>query len=358
MIVFGAWVVAAAVSAVAVPLVRRLALRWRVVDNPAVEAERRMHNQPVPLLGGLAVWFAVTVLVLAGTTIWPVLTGTFIRASQLWGVLLGATVLMIGGWLDDRYGLRPRWQILFPLLAATIAFISGIGVNFLTNPLGGVVRIDQLRLPVSLGDWQYVFNVGSFVVALVWLMGMMYTTKVLDGLDGLVSGVTAIGAAIIVFLSLRPPVLQPETAILAAIVGGAFVGFLPFNWSPAKIFLGEGGSVLAGFLLGVLAIIAGGKIATMLLVIGIPALDVVWVLGRRLVTSGKIALADAGHLHHRLVRAGLSVPAAVSFFYVVTASFGLVAIFLQSRGKLVALAILAIFMVGLASVLVSRGERA
>jgi len=176
----------------------------------------------------------------------------------------------------------------------------------------------------------------------------MYTTKLLDGLDGLVSGLGAIGAFIIFLFTITTKYYQPDIGLAALILAGACLGFLVFNWHPAKIFLGEGGSLLVGFLLGVLAIISGGKIAIALLVMGLPILDVAWTIVRRL-ADGKnpFRFADRLHLHHRLYDLGLGQRRTVLIYYLISTVFGLSALFLQSQGKMLALAVLLMIMLGL-----------
>lgn len=344
---FLAALASASLTAVLTPILRRLAARSGVVDDPATDPTRKIHARPIPLLGGLAIFLAVVFVTLFFLHVVPVLGTDFLVPSQLYAMLAAGGIIMIGGYFDDRYRVRPQVSITFPILAAIVVIASGVGVNFITNPLGGVWRLDALK--ITLFSWQgvtYWFTVGADLFAFLWLMGMMYTTKLLDGLDGLVSGVTAIAAAVIALLCLAPPVLQPDTAILAAIVAGAFVGFLPYNWNPATIFLGEGGSVLAGFLLGVMAIIAGGKIATTLLVVGIPVLDVVWVLSRRAFFEHRpITSGDRKHLHYRLRDSGLTTRQTVMFYYVTALAFGFVALRLHSYQKLLAGAALVITMV-------------
>ena len=195
---------------------------------------------------------------------------------------------------------------------------------------------------MAFPDWLGV------ILAFLWLLGMIYTTKFLDGLDGLVAGVTTIGAIIIFIVSLYWDIPLSGTSILALILAGACLSFLIFNWHPAKIFLGEGGSIFCGFILGVLAIISGSKIATALLIMGIPILDVFWVIIRRIWQGKSPAQADSKHLHFRLLDIGLSQPQAVIFLYFLTASFGITSLFLHSKGKIIALAVLALFMVILA----------
>jgi len=226
---------------------------------------------------------------------------------------------------------------------------SGIGIDYISNPLGGVFRFDSWQLEIfRFNGLPYFITVWADLFTFFWLLGMIYTTKFLDGLDGLTSGVTVIGSLIIAALSLTATVFQPETALLSLIVAAAFLGFLIFNWNPASIFLGESGSLFAGFSLGVLAIISGGKIATALLILGIPILDVAWVILRRLFYRRSPFSADRGHLHLRLVDSGLSVRVVVIVLYVLTILFGLSSLFLQSRAKVLALVFLGVtvFFVG------------
>jgi len=260
----------------------------------------------------------------------------FLSGNLEWRHLIafavGALILMIGGVLDDKKNLSPRKQIIFPLLAVVAVLAGGIEIGRISNPLGGYF---------DLSSWSLV---GSLIVAL-WLLGMMYTTKLLDGVDGLVSGISAIGGLVIFLFTLTTRYYQPDIAMAALLLAGAAAGFLIFNWHPAKIFLGEGGALLLGYILGVLAIISGGKIAIALLVMGIPVMDVAWTILRRL-AAGKnpFRTADKKHLHHRLLALGLSQRQTVLVFYVLALGFGLSGLFLQSRGKFLALSLLVILM--------------
>jgi UDP-GlcNAc:undecaprenyl-phosphate GlcNAc-1-phosphate transferase len=161
----------------------------------------------------------------------------------------------------------------------------------------------------------------------------------------LVTGIAGIGAVVIFLLSLTPQVMQTPTAFLAITLAGALLGFLILNFYPAKIFLGESGSTFAGFMLAVLAIVSGGKIATAVLVMGIPLLDALWVILQRISNKQSIFAGDRRHLHFRLLDIGFSEPQAVLFLYALSGFFGATALFLQSMGKLVALGILVGVMV-------------
>lgn len=336
-------------------IIRKLALRFKIVDRPDQYPERKIQKKPVPLLGGLAIFLSVFLVTIVYTLFTDRVLGGYMLPKYLIGILIGGLLLMIGGFLDDKFNIKPAKQIIWPILACLVVIASGIGITYITNPLGGVLYLDTIKLKIfTLNNLPYYLIIFADLFAFCWLMGMMYTTKFLDGLDGLVAGITTIGAFVLFFLSLNKEVAQPETALLAIILGGAVLGFLIFNWHPARIFLGEGGSLFAGFMLGVLAIISGAKIATALLIMGIPILDVVWVIIRRLFFEKKspFRTADKKHFHFRLLDIGLSHRQAVLSLYVISILFGSVALFLGSQQKLIALIILLSVMIILGMVVV------
>lgn len=310
--------------------IKAIAIKFSIVDQP--QEPRKIHKKSIPLLGGLSVFISFWVCVY-------IIRNSFRRIGkeELLGLFLGGLVLMIGGYLDDRHRLKPAHQFLFPVLAVIISLAFNVRAEGITNPFGGIIMLPQLL---------------SYVLSGFWLMGMMYTTKLLDGLDGLSSGVTAIGSLTIFMLAFFTKYYQPEMATLALVFFGAILGFLLLNWHPAKIFLGEGGSLWLGFMLGAFAILSGSKIITALLVMGIPILDVGWVILRRVFVENRSPfIGDRKHLHYRLLDAGLSVPQAVLFFYLLSLIFGLSSLFLVSFEKLQALGILFLLMVGAGYVL-------
>jgi UDP-GlcNAc:undecaprenyl-phosphate GlcNAc-1-phosphate transferase len=328
------------ISFVATFIVSRIAVRRKIIDFP--DEERRFHKSPTPTLGGFAVFssfFLVTLFV--GVFGGHLLSGT-LPLRVLLGIWAGGIILMIGGYLDDRYRLPPGYSIIFPVLASLTVVFSGIQAVSIHSPFGG--QIIQLNHFMLAG-----FPIISALIVFFWTIGMTYTTKLMDGMDGLVTGISAIGALVIFFLSLTPQVMQTPTAFLAITFAGALLGFLILNFYPAKIFLGESGSTFAGFMLGVLAIVSGGKIATAVLVMGIPLLDAFWVILQRLFNRQSVFAGDRRHLHFRLLDIGFSEPQAVLFLYALTGFFGATALFLQSLGKLVALMIL----VGVMAIIVS-----
>lgn len=312
------------------PAVGRLARVFGVVDRP--DGDRKRHDAPKPLLGGIAMYlgFAIpTIVVLAAT---DHLTAGAIDVRHILGLLVGGAVLMVGGYLDDRYKLPPKFSVIAPVVATLIAILSGIEVAKITNPLGGFVEVAQ-----SL----------STAVVFFWILGMTYTTKLLDGMDGLAGGVTAVGGVMIAALALSAAYFQPDVALLALMFVAAIVGFLLWNWHPAHVFMGEGGSTFLGYTLGVLAIISGSKIATALLVMGIPALDVAIVIVRRLLAKQHpFATSDRLHVHYLLLRLRLSEPQAVAVYCAVALCFGVTTLLFASWAKVLALAVLACLVLG------------
>ncbi|MGE5297731.1 MAG: glycosyltransferase family 4 protein [Acidobacteriaceae bacterium] len=326
------------ISFVATFIVSRIAVRKRIVDVP--DSERRFHKSPTPTLGGLAI-FASFVIVTAIIGIFGgyLLTGN-IPIRILIGIWLGGLILMIGGYLDDRYRLPASYSVVFPILAALTIVSSGIKAVSIHNPItGNVLILDSLML--------FGLPVASGIIVFVWTMIMTYTTKLLDGMDGLATGISAIAALVLFALSLTKEVNQPQTALLAITFCGALLGFLILNTYPAKIFLGESGSTFLGFMLAILAIVSGGKIATAVLVMGIPLLDMFWVILQRLFNRQSPFKGDRKHLHFRLTEIGFSEAQAVLFLYALSGIFGATALFLQAKGKLIALGILVLVMAAL-----------
>ena len=334
-------------------LVRRLALKLNIIDWPKPDEKRKIHKNPTPLLGGLAVFLSFLVVILIETFFTPNLLGGFLLSKHLVVILIGGGILILGGILDDKYSFKPYQSIIFPVVSAAIVIIGGVGIEYLSNPFGGPISLEQIKLTLfSIDSIPYQIILFADLFAFVWIMVMSYTTKFLDGLDGLVAGVTTIGSLIIFILSLTKDVAQPETAILAITLAGATLGYLIFAWHPARIFFGEGGSLFCGFMLGTLAIIGGSKVATALLILGIPLLDVIWVIIRRIFQKKSPFMADKKHLHFRLLDVGLTHRQAVMFLYVVTLVFGTCALLLQGKEKIITLIVLACVMIALAAILV------
>jgi UDP-GlcNAc:undecaprenyl-phosphate GlcNAc-1-phosphate transferase len=331
------FLIAFTLAALITPLIKKLAIKLRVLDIP--DQPRKIHTQPIPFMGGVAVYISFLIALLVYLKFGNV-DFNIIPVKFFCGTIFGGLILIIGGVLDDKFNLPPKFLWLFPALASLIVVWSGIGVgiNEISNPFGAPISIRYTLYAIPL----------SAVLVWLWMMGMIFTTKFLDGLDGLCSGIALIGGLTMFALSLGPTVNQPITANLAIIFSGALAGYLLYAFNPASIFLGEGCSTFLGFMLGVLSVILGGKIATALLVMGIPILDVAWVIIRRLYYRRSPFKGDRQHLHFRLLDIGLTQRQAVVVLYSISAVFGSTAVFLQSMGKLIALLILSAIMLILA----------
>ncbi len=328
------------------PVIGKLAFAFGCVDVP--DGKRKIHTKPIPLLGGFAIFWAF-VLTLGAALFLGQVNLQSLPLKFIFGIFGGGVILMFGGFLDDKFTLSAKRAWVFPALASLVIVLSGIGVGikFLTNPFGGIINLDYVWLGVPL----------SGIFTWVWLMATTYTTKILDGLDGLVSGVGIIAALVLFVLSLRPEIAQSDTALLSLILAGSLLGFLPFAWHPAKIFLGESGSTFVGFVLGVLSVLSGAKIATAVLVMGLPILDVAWAVLRRLYRRQSPFRGDREHIHHLLLNAGFSHEAAVLCYYAISSAFGFTAVFLQSQGKFYALSALLVLMLVLVGFLTHTSKK-
>jgi UDP-GlcNAc:undecaprenyl-phosphate/decaprenyl-phosphate GlcNAc-1-phosphate transferase len=352
-------------------LIRLLAIKFKIIDWPKTDG-RHIHHQPIPLLGGLAIFltFFLVLFSVYFSAAWPVrkfklfqpLAASLhlVTLKQLIAIFLASCLIIIGGWLDDKYHLKPKKQIIWPMLACIIVIAGGAGINYLNNPFGaGYLYLNHWQIEIfKINGLPFYFTPLADIFTFIWLMLVMYSTKLLDGLDGLTAGTGLIGSLVIFCLSLLTIFYQPEIAVIAIILAGAISGFLLFNFYPAKIFLGEGGSLLIGFLLGILAIISGGKIAVTFLVLGIPILDLLWVVARRVFKEKRSPFSgDRKHFHFRLLDLGFSHRGAVIFIWLVSLAFGLGSLFLRTKGKVFMLVFFIVLMLLIALIIILKERR-
>lgn len=301
-----------------------------------------LKRKPIPYYGGLAIFigFVTTVFI-------------FVKIdSHVVALLIGATLITAISFLDDRYGLSPLLRLFVQIFAAIILVSAGIGIHSLSNPLGPPLNLDQWIVTIPF-DQIYELSLLATLFTIVWVVGIVNTMNWLDGLNGLPSGVTAIAALTLFLLSIRPDIhydvsSQVTVAMLSIILFACAFAFWLFDFYPAKILMGDTGSMFLGFLLANLAIFSGGKVATAFLVLGFPILDAGWVILRRIVQRKSPLKGDQKHLHHRLLEVGLSDRKALLFIYVLCAIFGGIAVFLEGIQKLYAIVALMILMVILA----------
>lgn len=322
----------------------KLAKKFKILDTPR---NRHKHKKPTPLLGGIAIGLSFILIILFFIIFTNRFPDEYINLKQFTGIIISTIILMIGGFLDDKYNLKPKYQILFPIIAIISIIVFGIGIDYISNPIsGGIIGLGNIKIHIGtfLGS-PAIITLYADIFTFFWLLGMSYTTKLLDGIDGLVSGITGIGFLILGFLSLTLVVHQPDTAFLCFILAGCFLGFLVFNFPPAKIFLGESGSIIAGFLLGTIAIVAGGKIATTLLILAVPVLDTFYVIVSRIYNKKSPFSGDRRHLHYRLENMGFSNKQIVIFMYLFTLIIGLSSLVFD--GKLKLILFLGVFVIGI-----------
>ncbi len=308
--------------------------------------ERDLHSSPTPRVGGIAVVAAFIVVVVAVNFLMPdrlnfTDSKIFGFDRNLLGLLIAVVMLAVVNVVDDYKNVRVLTRLIVETAAALVIVGFGITIGWLSNPLGGQIMLGALA-PI-------------FVV--VWLVGLSNVTNWLDGVNGLAGGVGAIAMSVLFFLSIRPDVAQTPNALLAAVAFGALIGFLPLNIIRAKAFLGDTGSVFIGFLLGVLAIISGGKVATAFLVLAIPFLDAAVVVTTRLLAHKSPFAADQRHLHHRLLAAGMKPWQIVGLFYAISLVFGLIALNTQAIGKLWAIALALLLMTALVLLYSVKGNK-
>ncbi len=328
-------VAAFGISALLIPVVKRLAISVGAVDNPA-ESDRKFHSKIMARGGGLAIYIAFILVTTA-------LVGSFSR--QLIGLIIAGTMVLVVGFIDDIKRLSPWVKLTVQILAALVASIGfGITIETITNPFGESLVFTQPNVSLAIFGWQLSFNWIAVSFAVFWLVGMTNTINFLDGIDGLSGGVSAIAAGVIFLLAISQKVNQPSTALIAIVLLGACLGFLVYNFYPAKIFNGDSGAYFLGMTLGILAIFSGAKLATAALVLGLPILDAVWAVVRRLAHRQSPFTADRGHLHYLFLDAGFSQRQAVVCIYMLCLIFGLIGILGTTEQKFVGIIAMLVVM--------------
>jgi len=324
-----AFAVSFGLSVLLTHIFRRMALRYGVIDYPG---GRHRHVNPTPYLGGVAIYLSFVIALLL-----------FLPMDKhLWGLVLGATIVVLAGVWDDKKGLSPLVKLFWQAIGASVLVLAGVGIVNITNPFGGIIDLSTFNYRFDFFGVHHL-TVLADIFTLIWVMALINVMNFLDGVDGLAGSVSFIGAIILFSLSLRPDVLQPDLAMISVILAGVLLGFLNFNFPPAKIFLGDAGSMFLGFILASLAILSSGKIATTALVLGVPILDLLWVTGKRIFILRKAPwVGDRNHIHHRLLDMGLRPWMVVIIISLASAAFGITALFLDGKEKLWAMIILSL----------------
>lgn len=304
---FLAFTMALVISFVTTPWIRKVAVKLNIMAEPG---GRRVHTSPMPLWGGIAVFaaFALTCLVV------PKLCGVALGPRMaMMGVLVSGVLILTVGLVDDMRELSAGVQALAILCAAVVLMTFRVRIQFLSNPFG-------IPPMIVLGGTL------SVLVTIAWVFAVTKTVDFMDGLDGLAAGIGAIAAGILAIMAHYSA--QLHVSLMAAALSGACVGFLRFNFNPAKIFMGTGGSQFIGFALAAISIVGAFKVAAAIaialpiLVFGVPILDGVFVVLRRFLNRRPIHVADQSHLHHRLLQKGLSHKQVVLLIYLLCLILG------------------------------------
>lgn len=306
-----AFAVAFVVAFVMTPSVKRFAERVGAIDVP--KDGRRVHDHPIPRMGGLAIFLGFVLSVLLFVNI----------STPVMGLLLGAVLIAVLGALDDIVSLRPLVKLAGQVFAAIVAIRCGLVFDTISNPNflspDTFIQIGWLSVPLTL----------------LWIVGCTNAVNLIDGLDGLAVGVSAISSLTMFVVSLY--VTDPVASILLAALVGACIGFMPYNLNPAKIFMGDVGSQLLGFILSTVSILGLFKFHAIItfivpvLALAVPLTDTIFAFFRRIAHGQSPFKADRGHLHHRLLAMGMDQKQAVAVIYGISALLGLIAVLITGE---------------------------
>ena len=298
-------IMAFVISFLMTPVARKLAYKVGAVDVP--KDNRRVHTKPIPRMGGLAIYigFSITMFLFSD-----------IETKKLLGIFLGSTLLVIMGMVDDIKPLRAGLKLVIQVIAALILIEFGFRVEFLTNffESSGYIMFNGLSTPVTV----------------IWIIGITNTINLVDGLDGLATGIAAIAAVTLAYVAYLNG--NVDVSVLTLMLAGASLGFLPFNFNPASIFMGDTGAYFLGFILAAISIEGTLKGTTALTVVipvlalGLPIFDTSFAIVRRAVTRKPLFEADKGHVHHRLLAIGYDQKGAVLILYFISMLMGATAI--------------------------------
>ncbi|OGK55481.1 hypothetical protein A3B56_01180 [Candidatus Roizmanbacteria bacterium RIFCSPLOWO2_01_FULL_45_11] len=317
------------------PLTIRFAQRFGLVDDPKKRYHpAQTHVGIVPRAGGIALYLSICIASLIYAP-W---------SYQLFAILLASAIAVAVGVWDDYHDVSPYIRLFFNLVSALIVTVSGVSILYITNPLGGILQLDSYIITVGI----YAIPVIAAVAQLVWIVWMMNAIGWSAGVDGQLPGFVVISSIVIALVAGRFVAQDPSqvsTITLALITAGAFAGFLPWNFYPQRIMPGYGGKSLAGFLLAVLAVLSSAKVGTALLVLSVPFVDGVFTLIRRIVMKKSPFQADRGHLHHILLSRGWGKRRVALFYWAFSAAMGIIALNVDSQGKVFAF-LIAVLVLG------------
>ncbi len=311
-------------SLIFTPVFGWVAKKYNIIDKP--DASRKKHGRIVPYFGGLSLMFVF----LVSSTIFLTID------SRMLVIIVGLLFVGLLGFMDDVYDIKPWQKLIGQLLIGVYLFLFGVGISFLNLPFGEVFDFSSYDYNMIVAGFDLNLNIFTAFITIFWTVLLMNSINFLDGMDGLAGGVSMIAFLIIFFLSVTSYVNQFDSAMIAIILTGALMGFLVYNLPKASIFMGDIGSLMLGYMLAVMAIISGSKLATVILVLGVVLLDVMFVIWSRMRHGNKIWKADLSHLHHKLLARGWSQWRILALYYSSSIVLGVLALFVpNSLGKII-----------------------
>lgn len=313
------------ISVVLIFTIKYFSDKFSLINKKARAESRHNHKKNISRWGGIAIVISFLIVI--------AIDRNLVLTKDIGGILLGALIIFGVGLWDDFAEINWRKQLFFQALAVGIIFIFGVQIQYISNPFGNIILLDSLG-EIFLG----------ILLVVIWSIILMNAMNWLDGMDGLSMGIYLIGIVSIFILALKPDVNQPPVGIITMALSGAILGFLIFNFPPAKIMVGSNGVFFVGFILAGLSIFAGTKIATTLLILFMPLIDFFWVILKRVRTGKSIFSADREHLHHKLMNIGWSQWKINIFFYSITILVAGISLNVSGWGKVIMLVGLVILM--------------
>ena len=347
-IVYGIILVAFILCLVITPIVIKMCNKFGWVDIP--KDSRRVHSKPMPRSGGIAIVLSMFL----GLATYYLITKdieSIALNNMFWGYAIGGFIIALMGFIDDVYNLRARYKFFFQLAAGIVAYSFGI-------------RISGIKIPFLYTD-MINFGILDFPVTLIWIIGITNALNLIDGLDGLAAGISAISATALLTIFIATSA-SLEAIVISAVLVGATLGFLPYNFNPAKTFMGDVSSNFLGFTFAVVSILGFAKGYTMIAIIapilalGVPIFDTLFAMVRRFLKGQPLLKPDGAHIHHRLLKHGLNQRQAVLVLYSITSVLCIIAVTIISADIwkliLLILALVCFIILGFINTLKSKNK--
>lgn len=311
------FIIAILITLLSIPIIQKVAIKRKLLDMPE---PRKVHQVPTPRIGGIALYLGICI---TSVVLWQ-------SNASILTMMIGGSLIFLIGIIDDIINIPPRNKLVFQIIIASLTYLMGLNISFITSPLGGLLYL----------------NWASFPLTIFWIVGLTNALNIIDGIDGLAAGVAGISATMLSIVAILNG--QYAVACFCLIILGSCLGFLNHNFAPAKIFMGDSGAMLLGYLLACISITGVMKSTTTfslivpILMLGIPISDTAYAIIRRLKNNQHVFKADFDHFHHKLLKQGFSVKQISMGFYCLSFIFGLFAICIRLSSGIVSYVVLLI----------------